>query len=1511
MSSKDKRRSGSTGGDDDGGSKAKKGGVRICGACQVGYIEPGDLHPRCLGCLGTEHAGLALTERASCMFCRLLPEDTLRSRADFFSENPEQYWLLSDVLDIEPPDRLLTEHHLQEPGSDDSASASHGSSSGSPLLPPLHLRGWSSALRATLYLPDIIKIASARGDLSVPEDAASPPQEAAFGRYNPGRASRPVTTWPLFPTVAAYVHGPASEPAKLKAPVSTFASITKVKGLTDDGFPPVPTLEPSLAALFGVKCNLRAGRRPAPPSPKDALTARLADRSHQCAFQSAAAANNIFVLANAISDLALLPDALPDKYAEEISKFSSAILALCAPIAIASARISAWQTMIARNVWLHLSSIPEAVRKDMLEGLISPDGLFGPHFQHLVREMQTASEEAEKIRRHVTAPSRSAGHWRDRRELSHRQRRPASSAAAASRPAPVQPAPQHTLSSELHTTSLPTDTLASGRGTSVYEPSGARPPSFSATAGASPTDSQPLPSSPRPFHRGHPMGCPVFNSPSSGGEGRTLAGCQYSRRTLSAVTPTVGALPSVDATVCVGQVDGQNNSQGLFSPVCHTPAELRGDPGNPAFIPSPHDSSCVRAVRSPGETGHQRGPTDGRKPGFLLSLLPGSKEVGGNEANSGSLFSQSVHGGPPLPHVNDSLSSPERAPGRLAVLGGPKGRIFSHSCRHATQEVSAFLLPGRTVPVQLPTVRLFSRPTHILQMSGDSTGCAARCRHESAVLFRRSPSPRSVPGTSSPADGGFGDSFIVSGFHDKLAEKLTVPGSVDYLPGRGAGCADHAGAPLPGEERDAARHAPPFDSPSRCHSPLSHATAGHDGRGSIGGSPRPPTHETTAALVLSPAARSCTSSQTFGHDSPISGSGSSLLEGTSRHVRRRTPQPPLITRLGVHRRFAVGMGRDMPLSVSGCSLARGGMSFHINALELLSVWNVLQHFAPVLLDCHVLVHTDNTTTASYINRQGGVRSSRLLSIARRLLLWAHSHLRSIRAVYIPGVLNTAADTMSRGGPRPGEWVLHTELVQEVWSRFGRAEVDLFAAKGNAQCPLWFSLRARDSPPPWGGCILPLPLAQAAPLCISACPSDSPVTRPRERGVSHRHPCGPKASGGTVVPGTLPNAGRPALGAPVAFGRIVLGQRDDPQSPSSAPAPVGLAPERKRLADQGFSPRVVATIQGARAASTTSSYVAKWSSFQRWCSERGVSASSCPLPRVLSFLQTLVDRGLSLSTVKTYAAAISSCHEGFGDRSVFSHPLLKRFLRGVRRQRPLLRPLAPPWDLSLVLRALVVSPFEPLEQVPLRLLSWKTALLLALTSMKRVSDLSALSVSPECLSIRGDLSLAVLRPNPAFMPKCITSSFRSRVITLEGFCTPPHTSEEDASSHLLCPVRALSYYVERTSTIRRSERLFVHYREGSAGLPLSAQRLSNWLCEAIFQAYESSGAQPPEGIRAHSTRGIASSVALLRGVSVEDICLAASWSSTCSFVRFYLRDVSRPSLSSSVLSAPQSAHSGVG
>ena len=152
----------------------------------------------------------------------------------------------------------------------------------------------------------------------------------------------------------------------------------------------------------------------------------------------------------------------------------------------------------------------------------------------------------------------------------------------------------------------------------------------------------------------------------------------------------------------------------------------------------------------------------------------------------------------------------------------------------------------------------------------------------------------------------------------------------------------------------------------------------------------------------------------------------------------------------------------------------------------------------------------------------------------------------------------------------------------------------------------------------------------------------------------------------------------------------------------------------------------------------------------------------------------MDRGLAHSTVKVYAAAISSCHEGFGGRSAFSQTLMSQFLQGVRRLRPVVHASTPQWDLPLVLEALVSEPFEPLELSSLKALLWKTALLLALTSAKRLSELTSLLVHLSCLLIRGDQSGATLRPNPFFVPKSLRSAFRSRAIQLGSFSLPPHS-----------------------------------------------------------------------------------------------------------------------------------------
>ena len=95
---------------------------------------------------------------------------------------------------------------------------------------------------------------------------------------------------------------------------------------------------------------------------------------------------------------------------------------------------------------------------------------------------------------------------------------------------------------------------------------------------------------------------------------------------------------------------------------------------------------------------------------------------------------------------------------------------------------------------------------------------------------------------------------------------------------------------------------------------------------------------------------------------------------------------------------------------------------------------------------------------------------------------------------------------------------------------------------------------------------------------------------------------------------------------------------------------------------------------------------------------------CSVPLILSFLQELLDKGKAFSTVKVYLAAIAACYVGFNGKAVGQHPLVSRFMKGARRLRPVSNQLAPSWDLSTVLDVLSHPPFEPLDQVDLKVLS---------------------------------------------------------------------------------------------------------------------------------------------------------------------------------------------------------------
>ncbi len=71
---------------------------------------------------------------------------------------------------------------------------------------------------------------------------------------------------------------------------------------------------------------------------------------------------------------------------------------------------------------------------------------------------------------------------------------------------------------------------------------------------------------------------------------------------------------------------------------------------------------------------------------------------------------------------------------------------------------------------------------------------------------------------------------------------------------------------------------------------------------------------------------------------------------------------------------------------------------------------------------------------------------------------------------------------------------------------------------------------------------------------------------------------------------------------------------------------------------GFPERVLNTISEARAPSTRRFYALKWSVFSTWCLNRGENPSTSELAVVLSFLQELLDKGRSHSTLKVFVHA---------------------------------------------------------------------------------------------------------------------------------------------------------------------------------------------------------------------------------------------------------------------------------
>ncbi len=131
--------------------------------------------------------------------------------------------------------------------------------------------------------------------------------------------------------------------------------------------------------------------------------------------------------------------------------------------------------------------------------------------------------------------------------------------------------------------------------------------------------------------------------------------------------------------------------------------------------------------------------------------------------------------------------------------------------------------------------------------------------------------------------------------------------------------------------------------------------------------------------------------------------------------------------------------------------------------------------------------------------------------------------------------------------------------------------------------------------------------------------------------------------------------------------------------------------------------------------------------------------------------------------------------------------------------------------------------KPIEETSDRYLTLKTVFLLAISSLKRVGDLQALSVAPTHLDFVAGMDKAFLYPHVGYVPK--VPHVTPQPVLLQAFSPPPFGDSDQQKLNCMCPVRALDAYVHRTALWRRVDQLLVCYFSPRRDLSASKQTLS--------------------------------------------------------------------------------------
>ena len=372
------------------------------------------------------------------------------------------------------------------------------------------------------------------------------------------------------------------------------------------------------------------------------------------------------------------------------------------------------------------------------------------------------------------------------------------------------------------------------------------------------------------------------------------------------------------------------------------------------------------------------------------------------------------------------------------------------------------------------------------------------------------------------------------------------------------------------------------------------------------------------------------------------------------------------------------------------------------------------------------------------------------------------------------------------------------------------------------------------------------------------------------------------------------------GPPQSAQPVDTALQSDPSQKSDKSESPCMAPRATSIKEQGFSQAVAARIEAPQRGSTKSVYEAKWTIFTKWCITNKLDFRAPPINSVADFLMYLFeDRKLQPNTIDGYRSAISD-KLGNPSLNISKDENLTRLLDCFHIDRPKGRRGIPSWNLSLVLHQLTKAPFEPLKDASMKHLTFKTVFLLALGSGKRRSDIHAWQ--QKNIRHQSDWSKVSLYPSPSFLSKNqLAKEGPDSVAPVVISALAPTLDKSLKSDRSLCPVRALRYYLDRTSDLRQNKELvFVSFKKGF-DKDISPATISSWIKQTVILCYELSDHQAHtlHQVKAHDVRAFAVSKAFQSGVSLEQILSACHWKSHNTFTQFYLKDVAWADSSSTI------------